>query len=127
MNESHEMAIMLSGEKVVEINNQIKDLTRLVKERRLSQAKLLSESLGVDVQQTMKDYYDLVLSCNKALTLSGPYIRVYGIRSSPTSFDVSSSKMIGLGNKDKCTPSPTILKIYDIFGFRHPYFSEIKN
>uniref|UniRef100_A0A6C0JWR4 Uncharacterized protein n=1 Tax=viral metagenome TaxID=1070528 RepID=A0A6C0JWR4_9ZZZZ len=122
MNESHEMAIMLSGEKLKELGHEIYILTKLRTDVRASQVKMLSESLGIDVEQTIRDYADLISVCNKNRQ-GQPFILIQHIKgSSRESF--SFRKIIAIDDKERCTPTPLILKIYDALGFERPEFVE---
>lgn len=125
MNEAHDMAIMLSGEKIKELSHEINVLLKLRKDVRASQVKLLSESLGVDVEQTIKDYHNLVETCS--LNRYGqpqPRIRIKHVRLSSQEIDMTFRQIISVSDKEKCIPTPILLKIYDALNFIHPKFVE---
>uniref|UniRef100_A0A6C0JQZ0 Uncharacterized protein n=1 Tax=viral metagenome TaxID=1070528 RepID=A0A6C0JQZ0_9ZZZZ len=120
MTEDLDMAIMLMQEKIKEAGDEAVKYTKLRSRLRKAQVQLLNESLGIDIEKTIKDYFQFVRLTSVSYSRDDFNIRISYIRSDTNSYMPTCTRYIKQEYVDKCIPSPTVLKIYDALGFIRP-------
>lgn len=120
--ETHDMAIMLMGEKVNERVAEMRQTMKELSDLHKAHVSLINEALGVDIDKMIKDHYECVMTCSNRNALDPIAIHHFHKVSHP--YAITYGRIIERSDKEKCTPSPILLKIYDKLGFMHPKFKE---